>query len=72
MEDCSPKTPRVDLMWRGTGEHKRPGTQEVNVNYSYMALHPLVFRAEIFIHKQLSNDDYCQSPMIWMIQLDLT
>ena len=30
MEDCSPKTPRVGLMWRGTGEHKRPGTQEVN------------------------------------------
>ena len=30
MEDCSPKTPRVGLMWRGTGKHKRPGTQEVN------------------------------------------
>ena len=30
MEDCSPKTPRVGLMWRGTGEHNRPGTQEVN------------------------------------------
>ena len=30
MEDCSPKN-CVGLMWRGTGEHNRLGTQEVNV-----------------------------------------
>ena len=29
MEDGCPKTPCVDPMWRGAGDHNRPGTQGV-------------------------------------------